>query len=150
MKKWLKICVFSIVFAIPLLGHGVLTKKSPLSFEETLEFVESMLEKNQFVIFAKIDQAQEAKKVGLSMNAGVIYLFGDPKADTSLMQENLAWILDLPLKIAVYQDLNKVTYISVFDIKKVAQRNKVSKDQMPKIQAMDDFLDKLLDVPSEK
>lgn len=146
MKNWIKMCVFSMMLAMPMFAHGVLTKQSPLSFDETLEFIESMLEKNQFIIFAKIDQAKEAKKVGLSMNNGVLYIFGNPKAGTSLMQENPAWILYLPLKVAVYQDSNNATYISIFDMKKIAQRNQTSKDQMPKIEAMSNFLEKLLNV----
>lgn len=133
-----------------MFGHEILIKKSPLSFEDTLKFIESMLEKNQFVIFTKIDQAKEAEKVGLSMNAGVLYIFGNPKAGTFLMQENPAWILDLPLKVAIYQDANHATYISVFDMKKIAERNKISKDQMPKIQAMSDFLEKLLNAQPQK
>ena len=145
MKKRI-LHIFFMIWCVPIFSQEVLTKKSPVSFEETLKVVESTLKSNNFTIFAKIDQADAAKKAGLSMNPGVVFIFGNPKAGTSLMQENPVWVLDLPLKVAVYQDSNNIAYVSTFDMKKIAKRNKLSKTQMPKIQAMVDFLEKLLTI----
>lgn len=143
MKKEI-LYIFFMMCVVPMFSQEVLTKESPVSFAETVKVIESTLKSSNFTIFAKIDQADAAKKAGLSMNPGIVFIFGNPKAGTSLMQENPVWVLDLPLKVAVYQDSNDITYISTFDMKKIAKRNKLSKTQMPKIQAMSDFLEKLL------
>lgn len=99
-----------MMYVVPMFSQELLTKESLFSFAETVKAIESTLKRDNFTIFAKIDQADAAKKAG-----------------TSLMQENPVWVLDLALKVAVYEDSNTITYISAFDMKKLLKEIKYQK-----------------------
>ena len=55
-------------------------------------------------IFARIDQAEEARVAGLTMRPAVVLLFGSPKAGTPLMVARPTVAIDLPLKALVWED----------------------------------------------
>jgi uncharacterized protein (DUF302 family) len=55
-------------------------------------------------IFAEIDFARDAAAAGLSMPESRLLVFGNPRAGTPLLQASPTIALDLPLKIAVWQD----------------------------------------------
>jgi uncharacterized protein (DUF302 family) len=55
-------------------------------------------------VFARIDQASEARAVGLAMRPAVLLLFGNPTAGTPLMQARPTVAIDLPLKALVWED----------------------------------------------
>jgi uncharacterized protein (DUF302 family) len=55
-------------------------------------------------VFARIDQAAEARAAGLAMRPAVVLLFGNPKAGTPLMVARPTVAIDLPLKALVWQD----------------------------------------------
>jgi uncharacterized protein (DUF302 family) len=63
-------------------------------------------------IFARIDQAAEARAVGLSMRPAVVLLFGNPKAGTPLMVARPTVAIDLPLKALVWQDGAGATWLT--------------------------------------
>jgi uncharacterized protein (DUF302 family) len=55
-------------------------------------------------VFARIDQAAEARANGLVMPPAVVLVFGSPKAGTPLMVARPTVAIDLPLKALVWQD----------------------------------------------
>jgi uncharacterized protein (DUF302 family) len=55
-------------------------------------------------VFARIDQAAEARAVGLEMRPTVIILFGSPQGGTPLMVSRPTVAIDLPLKALLWQD----------------------------------------------
>ncbi len=93
------------------LGSGInenalYTYESQFSVDETMQRLEDALTAMQMPIFAKIDHAKNAKDAGLDMKASKVIVFGSPKVGTALMVENPSIALNLPLKIAVYEDAN--------------------------------------------
>ena len=66
-------------------------------------------------MFAEIDHAKEAKEAALALRPETVFVFGNAKAGTPLMQANQAIGLDLPLKALVWQDEAGKTWISYND-----------------------------------
>jgi uncharacterized protein (DUF302 family) len=82
------------------------------SVETTVEQLERLLCAKGMKIFSRLDQAAEAKAVGLSMRPMVLFLFGDPKAGTPLMKRYPSLALDLPLKALIWESEEGKVWIS--------------------------------------
>ncbi len=88
-------------------GHKVskfIKKESAHSVSATLDKLEEILKKKGITVFARIDHASGAKKVGLELNPTQLLIFGNPKLGTPLMQTNQMIGLDLPMKALVWKD----------------------------------------------
>lgn len=79
---------------------------------ETIDWLESLLKSKGLKIFARIDQAAEAKAVGLEMRPMVLLIFGDPKAGTPLMNRYPSLAMDLPLKALVWESADGKIWLS--------------------------------------
>jgi uncharacterized protein (DUF302 family) len=75
-----------------------------LSVDEAVSRIEAALGAAAVKVFARIDQAAEAKAVGLSMLPAVVLVFGNPKGGTALMVARPTVAIDLPMKALVWQD----------------------------------------------
>lgn len=84
--------------------HGGVATKSSASVEETVERLESAIEKKGLSLFATIDHTANADKAGLELRPTVVVIFGNPKIGTQLMQEAPTLGINLPMKILVYED----------------------------------------------
>merc|ERR1712117_161120 len=56
----------------------------------------------------EIDHAKGAEEVGLTLAPATVLVFGNPKAGTLLMQEDINIAVDLPLKVLVFMQDEKV------------------------------------------
>jgi len=63
-------------------------------------------------VFARIDHAAGAKKVGKELRPTELLLFGNPQVGTLLMQCQQSIGLDLPLKALIWQDESGQTWFS--------------------------------------
>jgi uncharacterized protein (DUF302 family) len=79
---------------------------------ETMNAVTSTLTGHGAFIYARIDQEDEAAKVGLTLKPMKLLIFGNPKGGIPLMNANPLCGLDLPLKILVWEDDNQKTWVS--------------------------------------
>jgi hypothetical protein len=64
---------------------GVMKRESRYPVSQTLDRLESILKDRGVTIFARIDHASEAEKVGLKLPPTQLLLFGNPRAGTPLM-----------------------------------------------------------------
>jgi uncharacterized protein (DUF302 family) len=80
---------------------GILSLHSPHAFADTLRLLLAAFADHGLKVFATIDQAAEARAVGLSMPPTTLILFGNPKGGTPLMLQQPLCGLDLPLKVLV-------------------------------------------------
>jgi uncharacterized protein (DUF302 family) len=71
---------------------------------ETVERLKALLALKGIEVFAHIDHAAGARKVGLSLRPTQVLIFGNPKAGTPLMQSRQTIGLDLPLRVLVWVD----------------------------------------------
>ena len=91
---------------------GIIGLPSNHSVAETADRLEALLKSKGIKIFARIDQAAEAKAVGLEMRPTVLLIFGDPKAGTPLMNRYPSLAMDLPLKALVWESADGKVWLS--------------------------------------
>jgi uncharacterized protein (DUF302 family) len=91
---------------------GIVDVASKYSVAETVDHLESLLKGKGIKIFARIDQAAEAKAVGLTMRPMVLLIFGDPRAGTPLMIQHPSIAMDLPLKALVWESADAQVWLS--------------------------------------
>jgi uncharacterized protein (DUF302 family) len=92
--------------------RGFVQIASSYSVAETVERLETQLTEHNITIFARLDFAADAARVGLDMRPERMLIFGNPKAGTPLMQAVPASGLDLPLKVLVWQDAQGRTWLA--------------------------------------
>ena len=85
---------------------------SKYSVVQTIDRLEALLKSNGIKIFARIDQAAEAKTVGLFLRPTVLLIFGDPRAGTPLMEKYPSLALDLPLKALAWESAEGRAWLS--------------------------------------
>jgi len=90
------------------------TKISDRSVNETVARLTELIARRGMHLFAVIDQAAEAKNVGLQLRETTMVIFGSPVAGTPVMAAVPLAALDLPLKVLVWADgpQTKVSYDS--------------------------------------
>jgi uncharacterized protein (DUF302 family) len=93
-------------------ANGIIDAACNRSVHQTVDRLESLLKANGIKVFARIDQAAEAKTVGLTMRPTVLLVFGDPKAGTPLMNQYPSLAMDLPLKALVWESAEGRVWLS--------------------------------------
>ncbi len=93
-------------------ADGIIDLPGNHSVPETVERLESLLNAKGIKVFARIDQAAEAKAAGLTMRPMVLVIFGDPKAGTPLMNRYTSIAMDLPLKALVWESADSRVWLS--------------------------------------
>ena len=92
--------------------HGLVSKPSHHSVDETVERLQYALQAKGVAVFALVDHSGEAKKVGFEMRPTKLLIFGNPKAGTPLMLASPSVAIDLPLKVLVWEDATGKVWIS--------------------------------------
>lgn len=93
----------------------LITKTSKHSAAETLDRLTKIMESKGITIFARVDHAAGAAKIGTEMPATELLIFGNPKLGTPLMTANRSIGIDLPLKALAWTDAAGKTYLSYTD-----------------------------------
>lgn len=78
--------------------------ESKFSVDETIDRLKTELHDLEIPIFAIIDHSENAKKVNMQLPPTKVIFFGNPSVGTKLMMKNQSVALELPLKIAVWED----------------------------------------------
>ena len=88
-----------------------------------MDRLEAAVKAKGLTVFARIDHAAGAAKVGLSLRPTELLIFGNAKGGTPLMQSNQTVGIDLPLKALVWQDASGDTWLSYNDPSWIAKRH---------------------------
>ncbi len=91
------------------LTAGTVTKASTRSVTDTVDRLVELCAAKGLKVFAVIDQAAEARQVGLDLRETVLVVFGNPAAGTPVMDAAPLSALDLPLKVLVWSDADADT-----------------------------------------
>ena len=92
--------------------QGLTTIKSSHAPRETMNRLEAAVTAKGLTVFARIDHAEGASAVGLSLRPTEVLIFGNAKGGTPLMQAVQTIGIDLPLKALVWQDAAGDTWLS--------------------------------------
>jgi uncharacterized protein (DUF302 family) len=87
-----------------LANADMLTLPSAHGATETVERLKSLLAQKGIQVFADIDHAAGARKMGLFLRPTRVLIFGNPQAGTPLLQSQQTIGLDLPLRVLVWED----------------------------------------------
>jgi uncharacterized protein (DUF302 family) len=90
----------------------VVTKLSSQSVHDAAAKLTAIISAKGMKLFAVIDQAAEARQVGLTLRETMLVIFGSPEAGTPVMAASPLSALDLPLKVLIWADgaQTKVSY----------------------------------------
>lgn len=98
------------------------TYESVYSVDETMAKVEQTLKGMGIPVFAKFDHGKNAEEAGLKMLPAQVIVFGSPKVGTNLMIANPSISIELPLKIAVWEDSKGSVWVEFPDMAQLAAR----------------------------
>lgn len=73
-------------------------------FAQTLTRLEEAVTRSGLTIFARIDHAGAAQKVGLTMPPTTVLIYGNPQGGTPIMLTTPRSAIDLPLRVLVRED----------------------------------------------
>jgi uncharacterized protein (DUF302 family) len=87
---------------------GLVVIDSQNTMAETEKRLTAALDAAGLKIAARVDHEANAKSVGLDLAPTVLFIFGNPKSGTALIEKQRTVGIDLPLKILVWDDKGKV------------------------------------------
>ena len=117
-------------------ADGFITIASSRSVKDTIDRLESELQARNITVFARIDHAANATKIGLALRPTDLLIFGNAKAGTPLMQANQAIGIDLPLKALAWQDAAGKVWLAWNDPAWLARRHRLASDSEATTRAM--------------
>ncbi|MBV9269928.1 MAG: DUF302 domain-containing protein [Candidatus Eremiobacteraeota bacterium] len=104
---------------------GLLRISSVYDFVETCRRLEDALLSRSLKPMCTVDHSAMAKDAGLSLRPTRVYLFGNAKAGTPLMQAAETLGLDLPLRILVHQSEDGMTYVTHWLLRTIVERHRL-------------------------
>jgi uncharacterized protein (DUF302 family) len=104
-------------------ADGLLSVKSPHGAKDTMDRLEALLEKKGMTIFARVDHAAGAAKIGRKLRATEVLIFGNPQGGTPFMECSQTAGIDLPLKALVWEDASGQVWLGYNDPSFLAKRH---------------------------
>ena len=108
---------------------GLTTVPSHFGPKETMDRLEAEIRGNGMEVFARIDHAAGAAKVGLTLAPTELIIFGNARGGTPLMQPVQTVGIDLPLKALVWQNASGKTWLSYNEPNWIARRHGIHNAQ---------------------
>jgi uncharacterized protein (DUF302 family) len=132
------------IMPMPPNSAGIASVRSPYSVDDTLSKFKALVESKGITIFAHIDHAAGARKVGLQMQEAHVLVFGHPKAGTPLMVASPLVALDLPLKVLIWEDTNNAVWVSYNTTDFLIQRHQIPANLAKNIAVLDSLISSAL------
>jgi uncharacterized protein (DUF302 family) len=108
-------------------ADGLVRVKSAHAPGETIDRLEKLVKEKGLTVFARIDHAGGAAKVGKTLRPTELLIFGNPQGGTPLMECAQTAGIDLPLKAMAWQDAKGQSWLGYNDPVWIAQRHKAPK-----------------------
>jgi uncharacterized protein (DUF302 family) len=120
----LPVLLLLLVFAAPTLAaQGLVIISSPHSVADTADRLQQALDAKGMTVFARIDHAAGAAKVGKDLPATELVIFGNPKVGTPLMECARTVAIDLPQKALIWEDADGQVWLAYNDPGYLAERH---------------------------
>jgi uncharacterized protein (DUF302 family) len=123
-----------------MMPDGLTVISSSYAPKETMDRLAAAITARGITVLARIDHADAAAKVGMTLRPTEVLIFGNPRAGTPLMQSAQTLGIDLPLKALVWQDEQGKTWLGYNDPRWLAQRHGVLTHLNPVLETMSDVL----------
>ena len=115
-------------------ADGLVAIKSPFPAKETMDRFEQNAKQRGLNIFARIDHAAGAAKIGRTLRPTEVLIFGNPQGGTPFIECAQSVGIDLPLKALVWEDAQGQVWLGYNDPAYLAQRHDVT--QCPAVGAL--------------
>lgn len=102
-----------------------LEKSTDKSVDAAVDAFLSVLGRKGATVFAVVEHAKGAEKVGMEMKPATLVVFGNPKLGTPLMLESATIGIDLPMKALFLEGEDGKTQVLYTDIKQLALRHSI-------------------------
>lgn len=107
-------------------ADGLIEVKSANGVKDTISKLESVAKERGLIIFARIDHAAGAQKIGKTLRPTELIIFGNPQGGTPLMECAQSAGIDLPLKALAWEDATGQTWLGYNDPQYLATRHGAS------------------------
>ena len=114
------------IFSQAQAADGLVSVKSPYAAKETMNRFEDQAKQKGLNIFARIDHAAGAAKVGKKLRPTEVLIFGNPQGGTPFMECAQTVGIDLPLKALVWEDASGQVWLGYNDPEFLAKRHGVA------------------------
>lgn len=124
MKTIVVLLMSGLFFAVSAFAaDGLVRVQSVDAVRTTGERLQQALQQKGMHLFARIDHQAGAENVGKELRPTELYIFGNPKAGTPLMQCAQTMAIDLPQKMLIYEDEQGKTWVVYNDPAFLADRH---------------------------
>ena len=106
--------------------NGLINVKSAHDTKTTADRLENTLKQKGMTVFARIDHAAGAQKVGQKLRPTELIVFGNPKVGTPLMQCRQTTAIDLPQKALIWEDEEGQVWLSYNDPNYLVERHGIT------------------------
>ena len=132
--KYVLIALTMLAFPIAASADVALkTQASSHGFQDTQARLEEAIKAKGLTLFAKIDHADGAQKVGLKMQPATVTIFGNPKGGTPFMVASPESAIDFPLKALVWEDATGKVFVSYYPVSSIVSRHHIKdEDELAK------------------
>lgn len=105
----------------PKASKNVHCYESSFSVQTTMDRLEEFLKKKNVQIMARVDHSMGASRANLELRPTQTLIFGNPAMGTHLMLDNQSIAIDLPLRVAVWQEKNGSVWLGHDEIQSLAE-----------------------------
>jgi uncharacterized protein (DUF302 family) len=133
-----------VPFQVFAADDGVTKRESHYSVSQTLDRLEAVLKERGITVFARIDHAGEAAKVGLELPPTQVLIFGNPRSGTPLMVAHPMMAIDLPMKALAWQDAAGKVWIGFNSVDYMKKRHELTDEQAKSLAAVGALIDAAL------
>lgn len=106
-------------------ADGLVAVKSPHSAQVTMNRLEAIVKERGLTVFARVDHAGGAAKVGKTLRPNELLIFGNPQGGTPFIECAQTVGIDLPLKALVWEDASAQVWLGYNDTIYLAKRHEV-------------------------
>jgi len=104
-------------------ADGLVSIKSPYPARETMTRLEALVKERGLTVFARIDHAAGAARIGKTLRPTELLIFGNPQGGTPFLECAQTVGIDLPLKALVWEDASAQVWLSYNDVAYLARRH---------------------------
>ena len=110
--------------------EGLITVRSSFGHGETLARFEAAIRANGMSVVARVDHADGALEISVSLDATTLLMFGNRARQAELVKALRLIALELPFKVLIWQDATGQTCLSYTDFRWLATRYGARRDDV--------------------
>ncbi|MGQ0509638.1 MAG: DUF302 domain-containing protein [Betaproteobacteria bacterium] len=105
-------------------AHGLTAQRSPHGVKATIDRLEAAAKARGLTVFARVDHAAGAQRIGKALRPTELLIFGNPQGGTPLMECAQTVGIDLPLKALAWQDAGGAVWLGYNDPRHLLHRHR--------------------------